>query len=54
MKLKRGKGKRGIMSSTLLYWIIAVTVLAIILIFTVFLKEELFGMADYVKNLFRS
>ena len=51
---RRIKSKRGVLNSTLIYWLIAVVVLAIIIIFSVFLKDKLFALGDYIKNLFRS
>lgn len=51
---KRGmKNKKGVLNSTLIYWMIAVVVLVIVIIFAVFLKDKLFSLGDYIKNLFR-
>ena len=49
---KRGKDKKAIMNSTLLGWIIAIAVLVIIILFSVFLQDKLVGLADYIKNIF--
>jgi len=48
------KGKKGVMTSTLIYWLIAAAVLVIMIVFSIFLKDKLIGMIDYIKNLFRS
>ena len=45
--------KKGVMIQTLVGWIIAITVLAVIVILAIVLKDELSGMAGFIKNLFR-
>jgi len=45
--------KKGVMIKTLVGWIIAITVLAVIVILAIVLKEELGGMAGFIKNMFR-
>jgi len=51
-KNMKKRNKKAIMSSTLLGWIIAIVVLVIIILFSVFLKDKLFDLGDYIKNLF--
>lgn len=47
------KGKKGLMSSTLLYWLIAVIVLVLVILFAVLLKDKLGVLLENIKNLFR-
>jgi hypothetical protein len=47
------EGKKGVVQSTLIYWLIAIVALVIIIVFSVFLKDKLFALGDYIKNLFR-
>lgn len=47
------EGKKAVMNSTLIGWLIAITVLVIIIIFAVFLKDKLFSLGDYIKDMFR-
>ena len=53
MKKEVKKSKKAIVQSTLIYWLIAIVVLVVIIIFAVFLKDKLFALGDYIKNLFR-
>lgn len=48
----KNSGKKGVMNSTLIGWLIAVAVLALLIIFAVLLKDKLIGMIGYIKNLF--
>jgi len=47
------KKKRGTIWQTLPPWLIALAVLAIILVFAWLLKDQLFDLARYIKELFR-
>lgn len=46
------RGKRGVALEQLTWWLIALAVLAIILIFAYLLKDKLVGMVEYIKNIF--
>jgi len=45
--------KRGIALESLSWWLIAIAVLVIILVFAYLLKDKLWEMGTYIKNLFR-
>jgi len=47
------KGKRGQIWDHLTPWIIAITVLVIVLVFAFLLRERLGAMGEYIKNIFR-
>lgn len=46
--------KRGMAIEGLVWWIIAVAVLAIIIIVSIVLKDKLAEIASYLKGIFRS
>ena len=48
------KGKRGIALESLIWWIIAIAVLAIMVVLAVVLKDKLFSLGSYIKGLFGS
>ncbi len=54
MKKEGKKSKKAIAHSTLIGWLIAITVLVIIIVFSVFLKDKLFALGDQIKTIFRS
>ena len=45
--------KKGIAMETLTWWLIAIAVLAVILLFAYLLRDRLAVFAEYIKNLFR-
>ena len=47
------RGKKAVAVEAIVWWVIAVAVLVIILIFAAILKDKLWGIGDYLKNLFR-
>ena len=47
------KDKRGLTWQELAPWLIGVAVLVLVLVFAFLLKDQLLGMVDYIKNLFR-
>jgi hypothetical protein len=55
MKKKRGfkMDKKAVMSSTLIYWIIAIVVLALIFGFIAILRGNLAGLGDKIVGFFR-
>jgi TM2 domain-containing membrane protein YozV len=51
-KMKRGKNKKGMAIETLIYWLIAITILALIIGFIVLLKTgTLQNLLDYLRRL---
>jgi len=47
------RNKKAIAIEGLVWWIIAIAVLAIIIVLAVVLKDKLFDLGGYIKNLFR-
>lgn len=44
--------KKGVVTSSLVWWIIAIALLAIMIVLFVVLKDKLWGIGDYIKGLF--
>jgi len=44
--------KKGVVSSSLVWWIIAIAVLAIMIVLAVVLKDKLWDVGSYIKGLF--
>jgi len=54
MKKRDKKGdKKAVAVEELVWWLIGVAVLVIMIILTVVLKDKLWGIGGYIKNLFR-
>ena len=49
----KGMNKRGIAIEGLVWWIIAIAVLAIMVVLAVVLKDKLGDIGSYIKNIFR-
>jgi len=47
------KSKKGVAIEGLVWWLIGVAVLAIMIILAIVLKDKLWGIGSYLKNLFR-
>jgi len=45
--------KKGIAMENLTWWIIAIAVLAIIVVFSILLRDKLAELAAYIRNIFR-
>ena len=51
---KRGiKNKKGVAIESLVWWIIAIAILAIMIVLAVVLKDKLWDLGAYIKNAFR-
>lgn len=49
-----GKFKKGfVMSSTLVYWIVAAIVLVVIIVLFIFLRQKDVSALEFIKNLFK-
>jgi len=44
--------KKGVVTSSLVWWIIAIAFLVIIIVFAVILKDKLWNIGSYIKGLF--
>lgn len=51
--MKTTKNKKGVVINTLVWWIIAIAVLVILLVLAVILKDKLWDIGIYLKNIFR-
>jgi len=47
------KSKKGVAIESLVWWIIGIAVLAVIIILAIVLKDKLWDLGGYLKNLFR-
>jgi hypothetical protein len=47
------RGKKAVAIDSLIWWIIAISVLVIILITSIIFKDKLMSIGDYLKDLFR-
>lgn len=44
--------KKGVVTSSLVWWVIAIAVLVIMIVLAVILKDKLWNIGSYVKGLF--
>ena len=49
----KGRGKKGIESEVMVWWIIAIVVLAVMLVGYFILKSRGIGAIEFIKNMFR-
>jgi len=49
--MKRVFGKKGIAMESLIWWLIAISVLVIILVLSITLKDKLLEIGKYIKDL---
>ena len=49
----RKRNKKGVAIEGLVWWVIAIAVLAVMVILAVVLREKLADLGGYIKNLFR-
>jgi len=52
-KMNKKIGKKGVAVESLVWWLIAIAVLVVALVLAFVLREKLFSIGDYLKNLFR-
>tara|TARA_Y100000310_G_scaffold343846_1_gene453463 strand:- start:3917 stop:4099 length:183 start_codon:yes stop_codon:yes gene_type:complete len=50
--MKKGKNTKAVAIEGLVWWIIGIAVLVIIIVLAVVLKDKLWALGDYIKNLF--
>jgi hypothetical protein len=49
--MKRGLGKKGIAIDSLIWWLIAISVLVIILVLSMTFKDKLLEIGKYIKDI---